>query len=52
MCENENVKIDRMRCEACRTINLAKHSEHPKPDMQVYNKCTPAPGECIPVSGI
>lgn len=52
MCENENVKIDRMRCEACRTINLAKNIQYPKPDMQVYNKtCTPAPPPCIPITG-
>ncbi|KAM3958096.1 uncharacterized protein ACR2FA_007890 [Aphomia sociella] len=40
MCEN--LKTDRIRCEACRTINLAKHVKHPKPDMQIYEKCSPA----------
>ncbi|CAH2094312.1 unnamed protein product [Euphydryas editha] len=39
MCENLNP--DRIRCEACRTINLAKHINHPKPDMQMYDKCSP-----------
>ena len=40
MCENLNP--DRVRCDACRTINLAKHVSHPKPDMQMYDKCSPA----------
>ncbi|CAG9789104.1 unnamed protein product [Diatraea saccharalis] len=40
MCEN--LKADRIRCEACRTINLAKHVKYPKPDMQLYDKCSPA----------
>ncbi|XP_050354443.1 uncharacterized protein LOC126776185 [Nymphalis io] len=39
MCEN--LSPDRIRCEACRTINLAKHINHPKPDMQIYDKCSP-----------
>ncbi|XP_072929525.1 uncharacterized protein [Epargyreus clarus] len=39
MCEN--LSPDRIRCEACRTINLAKHIKQPKPDMQIYDKCSP-----------
>ncbi|KPJ10061.1 hypothetical protein RR48_05696 [Papilio machaon] len=35
MCDNKE------RCEPCRTINLAKHINQPKPDMQIYDKCTP-----------
>ncbi|KAL0819893.1 hypothetical protein ABMA28_007905 [Loxostege sticticalis] len=48
MCDN--LKADRIRCEACRTINLAKHIRHQKPDMQIYDKCTPA--QKIDCSGI
>ncbi|XP_028165925.1 uncharacterized protein LOC135080751 [Ostrinia nubilalis] len=40
MCDN--LKADRIRCEACRTINLAKQIRQQKPDMQIYDKCTPA----------
>ncbi|CAK1583353.1 unnamed protein product [Parnassius mnemosyne] len=32
---------NKVKCEPCRTINLAKHVRQPKPDMQVYEKCTP-----------
>ncbi|XP_022817387.1 uncharacterized protein LOC111350187 [Spodoptera litura] len=32
---------DRLKCDVCRTINLARHVKHPKPDMQIYEKCTP-----------
>ncbi|XP_038206962.1 uncharacterized protein LOC119828782 [Zerene cesonia] len=39
MCENLNP--DRIRCEPCRTINLAKHVKQPKTDMQIYEKCSP-----------
>ncbi|XP_050666103.1 uncharacterized protein LOC126966185 [Leptidea sinapis] len=39
MCEN--LSPSRIRCEACRTINLAKHLNQPKPNMQVYDKCSP-----------
>ncbi|XP_023952978.2 uncharacterized protein LOC112056729 [Bicyclus anynana] len=39
MCED--LKPDRIRCEACRTINLAKAGSQPKPDMQMYEKCSP-----------
>ncbi|KAL4711745.1 hypothetical protein ACJJTC_015811 [Scirpophaga incertulas] len=39
MCDN--LKSDRIRCEACRTINLAKNMRAQKPDMQVSEKCTP-----------
>ncbi|XP_060805305.1 uncharacterized protein LOC106129496 [Amyelois transitella] len=49
MCEN--LKQDRIRCEACRTINLAKHVKHPKPDMQIYEKCTPEK-ICVPVQEV
>ncbi|XP_063539291.1 uncharacterized protein LOC134748437 [Cydia strobilella] len=41
MCDNQNVKADRIRCEACRTINLATDKYNPKPSMELYNKCTP-----------
>lgn len=30
---------DRLKCDVCRTINLAKHLKHPKPNMQMYEKC-------------
>ncbi|XP_034833820.1 uncharacterized protein [Maniola hyperantus] len=40
MCEN--LKPDRIKCEGCRTINLAKTGSHPKPDMQMYDKCSPS----------
>ncbi|KAG6463158.1 hypothetical protein O3G_MSEX013708 [Manduca sexta] len=39
MCEN--LDPNRVRCDVCRTINLAKHVKHPKPDMQIYEKCRP-----------
>ncbi|XP_047513222.1 uncharacterized protein LOC125055051 isoform X2 [Pieris napi] len=39
MCEN--LDPNRLRCEPCRTINLAKHIKQPKPNMQVYEKCSP-----------
>ncbi|XP_068619394.1 uncharacterized protein [Battus philenor] len=35
MCDNK------VRCEPCRTINLAKQIKQPKPDMQIYDKCAP-----------
>ncbi|XP_053613908.1 uncharacterized protein LOC128677230 [Plodia interpunctella] len=49
MCDNQNVKADRIRCEACRTINLAKHAQHPKVDMQIAEKCVPGK-VCLPVT--
>lgn len=50
MCEN--LKPDRVRCEPCRTINLAKAGSHPKPDMQMYDKCSPAQRiDCPRVAG-
>lgn len=39
MCENLNTS--HVRCDVCRTINLAKHVK-PNPDMQMYDKCSPA----------
>ncbi|RVE40438.1 hypothetical protein evm_014913 [Chilo suppressalis] len=39
MCEN--LKTDRIRCDACRTINLANHVKFPKPNMEIYEKCSP-----------
>ncbi|OWR46979.1 uncharacterized protein LOC116773337 [Danaus plexippus] len=44
MCEN--LSQDRIRCEACRTINLAKNVNQPKPDMQIYEKCSPTQKIC------
>ncbi|KOB72629.1 Interleukin-12 receptor subunit beta-2 [Operophtera brumata] len=38
MCDNLNT--GRVRCDVCRTINLAKHVK-PNPDMQMYDKCSP-----------
>lgn len=38
---------DRVKCDVCRTINLARHVKHPKPDMQMYEKCTPAEKFCV-----
>lgn len=50
MCEN--LKPDRVRCEPCRTINLAKAGSHPKPDMQMYDKCSPTQRmDCPRVAG-
>ncbi|XP_075982759.1 uncharacterized protein LOC142980997 [Anticarsia gemmatalis] len=37
MCESKK----RASCDVCRTINLAKHVNAPKPDMQQYDKCVP-----------
>ncbi|XP_026734494.1 uncharacterized protein LOC113498616 [Trichoplusia ni] len=39
--DSKSDKKERVRCDVCRTINLAKHVKHPKPDMQMYEKCTP-----------
>ncbi|KAJ0173801.1 hypothetical protein K1T71_010950 [Dendrolimus kikuchii] len=46
MCENQ----DRVKCDVCRTINLAKHVKQPKPDMQMYEKCSPV--EKMPCSRV
>ncbi|CAB3246347.1 unnamed protein product [Arctia plantaginis] len=32
---------NRVSCDVCRTINLAKHVKQPKPEMHIYDKCTP-----------
>ncbi|PZC74554.1 uncharacterized protein LOC110379533 [Helicoverpa armigera] len=40
------IKTERVRCDVCRTINLAKHLKHPKPDMQMYEKCAPREKFC------
>ncbi|CAG4931106.1 unnamed protein product [Parnassius apollo] len=32
---------NKVKCEPCRTINLAKHVNQLKPDMQIYEKCMP-----------
>ncbi|XP_049878076.1 uncharacterized protein LOC126375221 [Pectinophora gossypiella] len=49
MCDDNcaNLKPDRMRCEAARTINMAKYIQQHKPNMQIYEKCVPPPPPCI-----
>ncbi|KAJ8713840.1 hypothetical protein PYW08_007460 [Mythimna loreyi] len=42
----DNLKQERIRCDVCRTINLAKHLKRTKPDMQIYEKCTPSEKFC------
>lgn len=51
--DSKSDKKERVRCDVCRTINLAKHVKHPKPDMQMYEKCTPVEKySCPRVAGI
>ncbi|XP_004921809.1 uncharacterized protein LOC101740955 [Bombyx mori] len=40
MCDN--LDPSRVRCDVCRTINLANHVKQTKPNMQIYEKCSPA----------
>lgn len=47
----DNLKHERVRCDVCRTINLAKHLKRPKPDMQMYEKCAPRERFCPASSG-